>query len=75
MLDVKLIREQPDVIRKALQDRRIANIVILALHTPDGKWLYNPARELVLQPRTGVIFMGTPEARATLERYVAAPAA
>jgi voltage-gated potassium channel len=59
---------------QSLHDRQIADVVLLALHTPDGKWLYNPGRDVVLRPRTGIVFMGTPESRAALERSAAASA-
>lgn len=51
-----------------LRDRRIPDLVVLALRMPNGSWLYNPADELVLQAETAIIFLGSPEARATLER-------
>jgi uncharacterized protein with PhoU and TrkA domain len=57
---------------QSLHDRQIADVVLLALHTPDGKWLYNPGTDVVLRPRTGIVFMGTPESRAALERCAAA---
>jgi voltage-gated potassium channel len=51
----------------ALHGRRINDLVILALHNLDGEWIYNPAPESVLQSKSRIIFMGNPEARATLE--------
>jgi hypothetical protein len=50
-----------------LHGHRIADLVVLALHLPDGNWLYNPGTELILQPKTGIVFLGSPDARAALE--------
>ena len=38
----------------SLHDRRIADLVVLALHTPDGNWLYNPDAERVLRANVGI---------------------
>ncbi len=58
----------------SLRDRHIGDLVVLALHSPDGRWLYNPGSDSVLEARTGIVFMGSPDARATLERATASPA-
>ncbi|MBP1686417.1 MAG: Potassium channel protein [Deltaproteobacteria bacterium] len=52
---------------ESLHGRKIADCVVLALHSPDGNWLYNPGADLVLRPNTGIVFMGSPDARASLE--------
>jgi len=57
----------------ALHGHRIAELVVLALHTPDGNWVYNPGDALVLVPQTGMVFTGSPDARTALE-HAASPA-
>jgi voltage-gated potassium channel len=57
----------------ALQARRINDLVVLALYDLDGKWIYNPASETVLQSESRIIFMGNPEARARLDDLARTP--
>lgn len=59
---------------RSLRERAIGDFIVLALRSPDGKWVYNPGDELIFQSETGIIFLGSPEARATIERAAASPA-
>jgi len=70
------VRRQSDLDGKtvgSLRDRAIRDFILLALRTADGKWTYNPGAELMFQAEMGIIFLGSPEARATIERAAASP--
>lgn len=51
-----------------LRARRIHDFILLAVHAPTGSWLYNPDNDVVLRPDVVIVFLGTPETRALLER-------
>jgi voltage-gated potassium channel len=58
----------------AVRDRAAYDLTVLAVRRTDGGWVYNPDDTLTLESGTAVIFMGSPEARASLERAAAARA-
>lgn len=57
----------------SVRQRRVPDVILLALRAPDGSWLYNPDDGMILHPDAAVIFLGTPKARAILERMTRAP--
>ena len=59
---------------EALRHHRIRDLILLALRTRDGSWLYNPDDDVVLGANSAIIFLGSPEARAALERAAKSPA-
>jgi voltage-gated potassium channel len=51
-----------------LRNRKIADLLVVAVSKSDGTWTYNPVDEAKLEAGMGLIFMGSPQARAELER-------
>jgi voltage-gated potassium channel len=57
----------------SLRSRAIRDLAVLAVRAVDGSWIYNPGDESTFEPGMGIIFMGSPEARASLESAAALP--
>lgn len=57
----------------SLRGREIRDFAVLAVRRVDGSWVYNPDDEARLDVGTAVIFLGSPEARQSLERAAATP--
>jgi voltage-gated potassium channel len=57
----------------ALRGRTIRDLVVLAVRATDGEWVYNPDDDVPFRPGTGVVFLGSPDARTTLERATTSP--
>lgn len=54
-----------------LRQRAIPELLILALRRGEDQWVYNPRDDEPLHPGMSVVFMGTLETRAQLERLLA----
>jgi len=50
-----------------IRGRQIPDLLLVALRTPGGEWLYNPADQQTLGEGMSVIYLGSPEARAAIE--------
>ena len=50
----------------ALRQRRLPNVLVVALRQRDGSWVFNPGDEARLTPGTTLIFMAGPGGRASL---------
>lgn len=58
----------------SVRARRLRDFILLAWRAADGSWLYNPDDEVVLRPDSAIVFLGSPEARTTLEHAARPPA-
>ena len=56
---------------EALRARRIHGLHLLALRNTHGEWTFDPADRVVLQAGTGLVFMGGPSVRRTMELLTA----
>ena len=54
----------------ALHDRKIKDLLVVALRDVDGTWRYNPGEHERVLPGIAIVFMGSPEARTALERLL-----
>ena len=54
----------------ALHDRKIKDLLVVALREADGTWRYNPGEHERVLPGIAIVFMGSPEARTALERLL-----
>lgn len=43
------------------------DVLLMALHTKDGEWVFNPEGSQILPAGTGVVFLASPEGREALE--------
>lgn len=53
-----------------LRAHKIKDLLIVALRDADGTWQYNPEEHDPVRPGMVIVFMGSPEARAALERLL-----
>ncbi len=53
-----------------LHEHRIKDLLVVALRHADGTWRYNPEDHERMSAGMAIVFMGSPEARAALERLL-----
>ena len=58
---------------RELRSQQLQDVLIVAVHFPDGTWRYNPDGTIVLDAGATVIFIGSPETRERFEHLARAP--